>query len=239
MNLTSIGNDLLILGNIVLSSLTGLENITAIQGDVSIDENLTLSNLEGLSGLASIGGNLYIGYNSSLTNLTGLENLASIGYGLYIYYNSALVRLTGINNIDGASIHELHIYNNGNLSACDVESICDFLSNPPQIVYILDNAPGCNSPEEVEAACNEVSTESIGFVDNYLLFPNPSDKTVIISGNNGISIREIIIYNQTGQKVQQGKPENNTLDISKLQPGMYIIELLTDQGKVRKKLIIE
>ncbi|MBW6492594.1 MAG: T9SS type A sorting domain-containing protein [Lentimicrobium sp.] len=45
--------------------------------------------------------------------------------------------------------------------------------------------------------------------------------------------------NHAGQKVLQGKPVNNTLDISKLRPGMYIIEMVANQRKVRKKLMVE
>ena len=51
--------------------------------------------------------------------------------------------------------------------------------------------------------------------------------------------KDAIIYSQTGKKVLQGKPINNTLNISKLQHGMYIIELETQQGTLREKLIID
>ena len=133
----------------------------------------------------------------------------------------------------------LTISDNPNLLTCDVRSVCDFIESHPDEANILNNAPGCNDPEEVEAACNEVSAESIGFEDEVLLFPNPSNKTVTISGNNITAIREIAIYNQTGQKVHQGKPVNNTLDISKLRPGMYIVEMVTNHGNLRKKLIVQ
>ena len=52
-------------------------------------------------------------------------------------------------------------------------------------------------------------------------------------------IKEVIIYNQIGQKVYRGTPENNTLDVSKLQPGIYLVEVRCDQKKFREKLIIE
>jgi hypothetical protein len=75
--------------------------------------------------------------------------------------------------------------------------------------------------------------------DQFSLYPNPADKSVTISVKNGATILEVVIYNQIGQKVLQGKPVNNTLDISTLSPGMYIVELVLDQWKSRKKLMVE
>jgi hypothetical protein len=144
-----------------------------------------------------------------------------------------------LNNISAGTITNIYIAGNTLLSSCDATSICNYLSSPNGEIIIQENAPGCNSQQEVEAACNQVSTESIGFDDEILLFPNPAGKTVTISGNKGTTIREIVIYNQTGQKVLQGKPVNNTLGISNLRPGLYILELLTDQWKMRKKLMVE
>jgi PKD repeat protein len=71
-----------------------------------------------------------------------------------------------------------------------------------------------------------------------VIYPNPCSAVINIFVSSGIAIDLALIYNQTGQKVLQGKPVNNTLDISKLQPGIYIIELATGQGKVKQKLII-
>ena len=244
---TSIGGDLIIgngVSNSSLTSLEGLESLTSIGGNLIIGSqngisNFSLINLEGLGSLTSIGGYLAVLYNAILENLTGLENVTSIGGDLEIGYNNSLISLAGLDNIDAGSITDLWIYNNTSLSTCEVESVCNYLAAPGGIIDIVSNEPGCNSPEEVEEACNQVSIESIGFEDTFLLFPNPAGKTVTISGNNATAIQEIFIYNLTGQKVQQGKPVNNTLDISKLQPGMYIIELITNQGKVREKLVVE
>ena len=69
--------------------------------------------------------------------------------------------------------------------------------------------------------------------------PNPAANKITISYPKGVTMEDVIIYNQTGQKILQGKPVNNKLDISKLQPGMYIIELVSNQGKMREKLIVE
>lgn len=83
-----------------------------------------------------------------------------------------------------------------------------------------------------------ISPQSIEDV-SFKIFPNPCYNNLTINTPDGVIIDDAIIYSQTGQKVMQDKPVNNTLDISKLQHGMYIIELETDQGKIREKLIVQ
>ncbi|MCD4730087.1 MAG: T9SS type A sorting domain-containing protein, partial [Bacteroidales bacterium] len=72
--------------------------------------------------------------------------------------NDALSSLTGLDNIDASSIDLLYIYDNFSLSTCEVHSVCDYLINPTGTVEIHDNSPGCNSQEEVEEACEELSS---------------------------------------------------------------------------------
>jgi len=83
--------------------------------------------------------------------------VTSIGGDLEIRYNDALTSLTGLDNIDEASINDVAIRDNISLSACEVESICDYLINPSGEIEIHDNATGCNSISEVEDACGIIS----------------------------------------------------------------------------------
>ncbi len=71
------------------------------------------------------------------------------------------------------------------------------------------------------------------------VYPNPCNNILTINAPNGVMAEEAVIYNQTGQKVLQEKPINNILDISKLQKGIYFIELVTDKGMIREKLIVQ
>ena len=124
------------------------------------------------------------------------------------------------------------------LSTCEVQSICDYLASPTGFIEIYNNAIGCNSLEEVEEACEGVSVECINPEDEISIFPNPANKQLTISSKDGATIEKIIIYNQTGQKVLQEKPANNIIDISQLQPGMYLIEVVSGQRIIREKLMI-
>jgi hypothetical protein len=238
-SLTTIGNDLYISNNPSLTSLEGINALTSIGKDLYVADN-PLTSLTGLDNLDSIGGNLEIVNNTTLSTVEALGNLTSVAGGIEINHNTSLVSLAGLDHINAGSITRLRIGGNHVLSNCEVQSICDYLASPGCDVIISGNSPGCNSQAEVEAACGAVSSASnVATEDGYSLVPNPAGNSVTISSKNGEPISEFVIYSLSGQKVIQGKTVNNTLDISKLQPGMYIVELGSGQWKVREKLIVE
>jgi len=164
--------------------------------------------------------------------------LTSIGGDLIIYTMYSLTSLSGLDNIDPNSIANLQIDGNNSLSTCEVQSICDYLSSPGGTISIHNNTLGCNSQAEVEDACFS-AVESIISEDKFSVFPNPTNKSLTISIKNGEILNKVFIYNQMGQKVQEFKPINNTIDISKLQQGMYILEVVFRQWRIRKKVIIQ
>ena len=260
-NLTSVGGDLFIEGNPFLSSLTGLDNVISIGEGLFIGVNEALANLTGLENLTSsgsvyiytnevltsmmgienlitIGGHLTIENNNALSSLTGMTGLTSIDGNLAVGGNSLLISLTGLDNIDAGSIVHLHIQYNDLLSTCEVSSICNYLVNPNGSIYINDNGPGCNSKTEVEEACGIISVENISFEEEVSIYPNPANQEVFVSCNNGTKITEATIYNQIGQKVLHHKPVTQPIDVSMLQPGRYIIEVNSQDLKIREKLII-
>jgi hypothetical protein len=180
-NLNYIGGDLNIYWNDWLLNLKGLENLTAVDGSVEIDENFELTSLTGLDNLTSIGGSLLIGYNwggnyslnslsgldnltsvggglmiafnDNLTILTGLDNVTSIGGDLEIYYNASLTSLSGLENVNASSIGRIRIAENPVLSVCNIQSICDYLTDIHDIIEIYSNAPGCDNPHEIADSC--------------------------------------------------------------------------------------
>ena len=86
----SIGGNLLVESNDLLTNLTGLENLQNISGSLLIGNfyfgsypyctgNPSLTSLEGLNGLLQVEGSMKIYCNNNLSNLTGFENLTSVG----------------------------------------------------------------------------------------------------------------------------------------------------------------
>lgn len=254
--ITAIDGDLLINNNDILQELTGLNALTAVGGNVQIDENPTLLNLTGLGGLNEIGGGLYIGAgfmiggfgNPLLTDLMGLENVTSIGAGVRVRYNAALTSLAGINNIDANTITYISIFDNPNLSKCEVESICEYVASPTGIIEIHDNAPGCNSIEEVELACETISVEEIEFrAENFEIscFPNPFNSVAtiqVILPESGFVI--LYITDITGIKVHTLNPGflnagDHAFDwnANRLPAGIYYCVLKTNTTIHTTKLI--
>ncbi len=209
-SITSIDGSLSIGGNYHLTSLTGLDALTHIGGHFQLGSNnwgdnggnLALNSLSGLNSLISIGGLFMIARNESLINLTGLEKLTSIGR-LFITGNTKLTSLTGLDNINTSSVTGIEIFFNSSLSSCEVQSICDYLAKGGYL-NVQDNATGCNSQQEVEAACKSVGVESIS--DNYECFtitPNPSSGQFTI--NFTLDSREqvnLVVLNSNGQVME-------------------------------------
>ncbi len=167
-----------------ITNLSGLYGVNSIGDDSRIINNELLTSLAGMNSLQTIGGSLnigsfYIGGNPSLINLTGLEGLNSIGGDLWIVGYNGLISLQGIENIEAETIQGLMCFNNPNLSTCEIQSICDYLANPQGWVHIYDNAPGCNSQEEVEDAC-WTSLDEKSYNDNLIIYPNPFSNAITI-----------------------------------------------------------
>ena len=141
-------------------------------------------------------------------------------------------------NIQAEFINSLYIRYNYSLSQCEVESICEYLAHPIGAIEIHDNAPGCNSQQEVEEACETAGISEI-HPESFTIYPNPATNELFISSNHEIIIDEVNIYNQLGQNVLHQQKFNNAIDVSMLQPGIYIIELVVGEILTRKKLIIK
>ena len=114
------------------------------------------------------------------------------------------------------------------------------LVNPTGTFDIHDNGIGCNSPEEVLDSCEaHAGNNDPGIMaDNISMFPNPANMELQISAE-GLAIDEVVFYTLTGQQVFSDRLDRETIDISTLQPGMYIVEVKVDSRKIRQKLLVQ
>jgi hypothetical protein len=76
------------------------------------------------------------------------------------------------------------------------------------------------------------------FPEDIRIYPNPASGTLIIDTEKE-GIEEISIYNQMGQKVLTARPLDNTIDVSGLKNGAYVIECMINNIPVRQKLLIK
>lgn len=238
-----IGGDVEISGSDI-TNLDGLSQIKVIDGNLEINNNEILVNLSGLDNLESIRGNLKANLNNALTEFTGIENLRSIDGKLVITSNPVLTSLTGLDSIESGSIHDLYITYNDNLSYCNVVSICEYLADPDGNVSIHDNAPGCNSKNEVEEACF-ASVKENSLWGNLKIHPNPfSTSTTIEYKINQPGIIRISIYNQLGRQVEvmeqrlaQGLNKLIWAPVN-LPPGIYYFRLQAGEQAASGKMVL-
>ena len=252
-NLTSIEGGFYIGGpwgsSIHLTSLIGLENVVSIGGDLRIMNLDSLTSLTGLDNVTSIGGNLQIWDNDALVTFSGLDNLDSIEGNLeigWLYYwprgNPSLNSLENLGNLSFIGGDVIIIYND-TLSSCEAQSICEYLANPNGGISIYNNAPGCNSPEEVEMAC-AVGMDEPGTSEKLIIHPNPFSTSTSIEFNSTQPGKvELKIYNQLGelieviQKHTQAGKQTFTWDASYLPSGIYFIRMQIGNELITRKMI--
>ncbi len=150
---------------------------SGIEGFVVINGN-DISNLNGLASITNIAGSLSIYSNDDLTRLTPLKNLRSNGGHLCIYNNKKLNSLIGLDNIHYQSINDLIILDNESLFQCAIASVCAYLSVPYGWIQIGYNAPGCNSRQEVETACEKGIRDSAISSQQTQSIPSPNHVSI-------------------------------------------------------------
>ena len=69
------------------------------------------------------------------------------------------------------------------------------------------------------------------------LYPNPAHDIIFVETNNDSPVQHIDIYNVTGQLVIEST--ETEINVSELESGIYIVNVLTDNGLITKKLIID
>ncbi len=72
-----------------------------------------------------------------------------------------------------------------------------------------------------------------------LLYPNPASQIVTIKTNDNIVITSVEVYDISGKKIGMELSNENSLDVSNLADGIYLLNIFSESGGVRKRLIIK
>ena len=231
-NISTVGFHVDIEGNKRLKNLQGLTSLTSVAQDLDVSENDSLTAFIGLESLTSVGRELYMFSNPSLPNLNGLENINFIGGGIVLRDNNALQNLEGLNPFDHDPNVSLYIYDNDILSLCNSEAICQVIKEEGYR-EIRDNAPGCNSLEDVELSCI-VSTKDIDS-DKLQLYPNPAHENITLKAEHN-PINVVSVYNFSGERILKINNLSNTteyiLDINDLPNGTFVLQTVDVNGTI-------
>lgn len=95
----------------------------------------------------------------------------------------------------------------------------------------ITSAAGCLATSACTQLLSNNEFEQLGIK----LYPNPIKNIFTIEGE--IVIEKLAVYNLLGQKVKVFAVNESSYDISELASGTYIIEVLTDKGTARTKII--
>jgi hypothetical protein len=156
-----------------------------------------------------------------------------------------ITNLASLENISPNSIESLKISSNENLSSCEAESICSYLASPGCQAEITDNAPGCNSFEEVSVVCNPGGYDEAIIAKDYAVYPNPFRQAVIIEYKLVDNSEVIItIFNQLGQEIAEVMNAQQSAGLYQvgwngddLPQGVYFCQLRTGNQLYQKKII--
>jgi hypothetical protein len=123
-----------------------------------------------------------------------------------------------------------------------VLSICQYLASPGGNITITNNATGCDSPQEVEQACEWVSIEEPTTLTSLEVYPNPASSIISVEWE-GPSVKkvELSILTIGGQLVMKQllTSPRNDIDIRFLQPGIYVISLQSATSVDTRKLFVK
>ena len=84
-----------------------------------------------------------------------------------------------------------------------------------------------------------VNTEQVQELKGFKMYPNPAygDEVYVTTASNGT--KEIKIYDVFGEVVLTDKISTNTLNISRLVPGVYVLQVTEQEKTMTRKLVVK
>ena len=104
----------------------------------------------------------------------------------------------------------------------------------------FDQINGVEAQNIASIDFNVVGLNSIAKGGTFKLYPNPAQESFRFKLSDNEQFRNLNIYNAIGQKVLESiSIPNQTVDIAALNRGLYYVEIQTNHGKSRQKLLVE
>ena len=119
------------------------------------------------------------------------------------------------------------------------------------ITFTYTSPAGCNSSQTIPGVKAALSCPAHrGSINNetllisskdFMLYPNPARSTVSLQVDRLVGSGTIVVTDLYGKQVrtQALSMGTNTIDVSNLAKGFYLVSTITEQGKTTKKLVVE
>ncbi len=91
------------------------------------------------------------------------------------------------------------------------------------------------SAQEVVDTSQLTNAENISFK----LYPNPAFDDVVYVTTKRNSTKEIVVYDVFGEVVLRDRIFNHALNISRLVPGVYVLQVTENQNTMTRKLVVK
>lgn len=84
-----------------------------------------------------------------------------------------------------------------------------------------------------------LSAGNNGNIDSFSVYPNPTVDRFNITGTNNLSVKGVTIFNLLGQSVLTVDGNTTTVDISSLNRGVYVVEILGENNTKTTRRIVK
>lgn len=76
-------------------------------------------------------------------------------------------------------------------------------------------------------------------INTFKLYPNPAYQEVVHITTKHNGVKDIVIYDVFGTIVLQDRITNTLLNISKLAPGVYVLQVTENRISMTRKLVVK
>ena len=199
-------------------------NLIRINNDGSVDTSF------------NIGTGFYFPGSAIINNITIQSDNKIIIAGIFESFNSNpinnFLRLENNGLLDNSFNTGYELYDNNNINAILIDGEKLLIGGG----FTKYNGIGRNRITRLNID-SLLNNEDLSIEDlKILIYPNPTSEILTIELENNLILEKVNIYNTLGQVI---KTESNTnIDVSKLQKGTYFVEVITNQGKATKSIIV-
>jgi len=81
-----------------------------------------------------------------------------------------------------------------------------------------------------------LSTTNLNIENDIHIYPNPTSAIITVSTNHSLDIKNIKLYNIQGRLINTYQ-NTNTIDITTIENGMYLLQIVSNKGTLTKQII--
>ncbi|ELI6453895.1 leucine-rich repeat domain-containing protein [Flavobacterium psychrophilum] len=217
------------IGNAAFSYCTGLRSITIPNSMTSI-------------------GNGTFSHCSSLTSVIIPNSVTSIGYAAFSYC-SRLASVIIPNSV--TSIREYAFSDCTSLASINCHIISPLVINANTFSNVTQSNCALNVPAGTQAAYQAaavwkdfspisgslLSNHSFAIESALKIYPNPVSEILNIALQEGLQLEKVNFYNTLGQLIKT--TNRSEINVSSFAKGNYFVEIMTNQGKATKIIIVQ